>query len=400
MTESGGIRRRRARRWFTPAALAVMVAGGCSAGGNASDSAATTAAAPLPTPLATSIGGPAGTWASVAMGQLDQPLNTFWQLLYRPEGGSQWSNQVEATAVATNGGIVLTPLGGKTIGAAMLPSNRLTFTPLIATSDGGRTWQNGLIDAALAGTPDSLASNGAGRIIALVGDGRSSQVLTATDSLSTWHTIVTEAQLAATPAGRRCDLTSLTAVAYPGPTPMAAGSCSKAGITALFALGPTGWQAVGPPTPSSSTVQVLGLRTEGGTLTGLFAATTPTGTTDLVAGWSSDGGQKWKTSPPLQVGGDEQILSFGPADGAGLFVLFSDPTQSKQLDLTTGPSSSWSQLPQPPGQTATVAMTAGSPPQALAVNDTILTIWTLISNSGGWSKSQTIPVNIQFGSSG
>ena len=113
VTGPEGIRRRWARRWFTAAVLAVMAAGGCSAGGNATDSAATAAAATLPTPLATSLGGPAGTWASVAMGQLDEPLNTFWQLLYRPAGGTRWSNQVEATVVATNGGIVLAPLGGE-----------------------------------------------------------------------------------------------------------------------------------------------------------------------------------------------------------------------------------------------------------------------------------------------
>ena len=382
-----------------PAVLAVMVAGGCSAGGNATDSAATAAAATLPTPLATSLGGPAGTWASVAMGQLDEPLNTFWQLLYRPAGGARWSNQVEATAVATNGGIVLAPLGGRTVVAGMLPSNRLTFTPLIATPNGGRTWQNGLIDPALAATPDSLASNGAGRIVALVGDGRSSQVLTANDSLSTWQTAATEAQLAATPAGRQCGLISLTAVAYSGTIPMVAGSCSKAGITAVFALRPPGWQAAGPPISGNGAVQVLGLRTEGDTLTGLFATTTPAGTNELVAGWSSNAGQQWKTSPPLQLGDNQKITSFGPADGAGLFVLLSDPTPSKQLDLITGTSSSWRRLPQPPGQTATVAITAGAPPQALAVNNTILTIWTLTSSPGGWSKSQTIPVNIQFGSS-
>ncbi len=400
MTRPGGIGRRRARRWFTPTVLAMMVAGGCSAGGNASDATATKAAAPLPTPLATSIGGPAGTWATVSMGHLDQPLNTFWQLLYRPAGGGQWSNQVEGTGVATNGGIVLAPIGGKTVVAGILPSNRLTFTPLITTADGGRSWQNGLIDAALASTPDSLGSNGAGRIIALVGDGRSLQVLTATDSLSTWQTAATQAQLAATPAGRRCGLTSLSAVAYPGTTPMVAGGCANPGVTAVFALGRTGWQAAGPPTSGNSPVQVLGLRSEGDTVTGLFASTTPTGTDDLVAGWSSDTGQQWSTSPPLDVAGNEQITSFGPADGAGLFVLFSDPSGSKQLDLITGPGGSWSRLPQPPNGTAIVAITTGSPPQALSVNDTILTIWTLASSPGGWSKSQTIHVNLQFGSSG
>ena len=61
----------------------------------------------LPTPLATSVPAGGGTWATVAMGDLGQPLNTFWQLLFRPAGTNSWSDRVEATAVATNGGLVL-----------------------------------------------------------------------------------------------------------------------------------------------------------------------------------------------------------------------------------------------------------------------------------------------------
>ena len=61
----------------------------------------------FPTPLATSIQTAQGTWATVAMGHLDDPDNTFWQLFFRPAGSIAWSNQVEATATATNGGLVL-----------------------------------------------------------------------------------------------------------------------------------------------------------------------------------------------------------------------------------------------------------------------------------------------------
>ncbi|HLH99529.1 MAG TPA: hypothetical protein VKV06_02005, partial [Acidimicrobiales bacterium] len=75
------------------------------------------------------------------MGRLDQPINTFWQLLHLPRGGGRWSNQVEATATATNGGLVLAPAGSSLL-VGIRPSTRLRFTPLIATTDAGRHWAN------------------------------------------------------------------------------------------------------------------------------------------------------------------------------------------------------------------------------------------------------------------
>ena len=76
----------------------------------------------LPTPLATSVPAGGGTWATVAMGDLGQPLNTFWQLLFRP-AGTMWSDHVEATAVATNGGLVLAS-GGRLAGGRRAPLQR------------------------------------------------------------------------------------------------------------------------------------------------------------------------------------------------------------------------------------------------------------------------------------
>ena len=92
------------------AAAALTLAGldGPSAGGVAQAQTAGPATAPeIPTPLATSVQTLDGTWATIPMGRLDEPLNTFWQLFYRPNGAVAWSNRVEATATATNGGLVL-----------------------------------------------------------------------------------------------------------------------------------------------------------------------------------------------------------------------------------------------------------------------------------------------------
>ena len=40
----------------------------------------------LPTPLATSLQTADGTWATIPMGRLDEPFNTFWQLLFKRDG--------------------------------------------------------------------------------------------------------------------------------------------------------------------------------------------------------------------------------------------------------------------------------------------------------------------------
>ena len=87
----------------------------------------------------------------------------------------------------------------------------------------------------------------------------------------------------------------------------------------------------------------------------------------------------------------------GPPGKASLFVLLSGPDGSKQLDQITEPGGDWTALPPPPPSTATVSA-AGNGLSALAVNDTMLTIWTL-GASGRWASTQTVQVPIQFGSS-
>ena len=87
---------------------------------------------------------------------------------------------------------------------------RLTFSPLAVTSDAGKTWRTGLIDAPVASDPDALAI-GAGVMLALLGDGTVEQGGTADAS---WTRLAAPGAIASFAAGRQCHVTSVTAVAY------------------------------------------------------------------------------------------------------------------------------------------------------------------------------------------
>ena len=193
-------------------ALAVGLAGCTSAATTAGGAAA--AAPTLPTPLATSLQTADGTWATIPMGRLDEPFNTFWQLLFKRDGTSRWSNQVEATATATNGGLVLTSFGERSLMVGVRPSVHLTFTPLISTSGSARSWSDGLITAGLAARPNALAADAAGQALALVDVGGGARVLSTTGDISKWRAVTTERALASEPPGQSCGLGSLTAVGF------------------------------------------------------------------------------------------------------------------------------------------------------------------------------------------
>ena len=62
--------------------------------------------------------------------------NNFWQLFVRPAGTTRWK-LVTPPGVADNGGLVLAD-GGQSLVTGFRPSQYLTYSPLIATRDGGR----------------------------------------------------------------------------------------------------------------------------------------------------------------------------------------------------------------------------------------------------------------------
>ncbi|MGH9128786.1 MAG: hypothetical protein ACRDY2_07440 [Acidimicrobiales bacterium] len=345
------------------------------------------------------------------MGHLGDPLNTFWQLFFRHAGTSRWTNEVEATGVATNGGLVLATSGGDSLAVGVEPSNLLTFSPLLATSDNGSSWATGLLPEGLARRPDALATSASGMSLALVGSGRASKVVVRGSDTSLWVTLSAESMLVSSPSGRACGIGQVTAVAYAGSTPVIGASCGAPGVVGIFADDHGAWRLAGALLPSSvaqGRVEVLGLQATtnpsadaGRPRTGLSALLAVSGAsgTSLVAAWSSDGASAWSEAAGPVLGGDEQPASYGTASDNKIFVLLAGKTGIDRLFVVAGTQSSWRQLPSPPPGTATIASGPSGSLDALVTHDTVLSVWVLAPKVTRWVKGQVIDVPIQFGSS-
>ncbi len=335
------------------------------------------------------------------MGHLDDPVNTFWQLLFRPPGSSTWTDQVKATGVATNGGLVMASPGDRSFAAGLLPSNLLTYSPLIASTNQGRTWTNGLLPRGLAPRVDALATNGEGASLALVEGRDGNDLLSTPAGLSTWNPLVTQDALASTAAGQACGVTSVDAVAFTGAAPVAGASCSRPGVAGVMTYADGEWRLVGPPLPGpfhKDAVAVLALTS---TVSGMVALLEVSGAAgaDVVAGWTRDSGRTWSLSPAVAVAGSAKIQSVGGDGTGGVFVLVSRPGSAPVLEHIGGPGDPWQALPDPPAGTATVAFGSHGAAQALAVDTATLTVWNLAPGRSAWVKGQVLQVPIEYGSS-
>jgi hypothetical protein len=371
--------------------LALLGAGviGLTAGCGTQTAPASTPSLHLQTaPLSTSLVTPQGTWAVTVMGGSATSENNFWQVFVRPAGASRWS-LVTPEGVADNGGLVATDgAGGTSVLVGFRPSQALVFSPLATSSDTGKTWTPGLLDADLADVPDAIAAAPSGQTLALLSDGSIETAATAgAATAGQWSRLTTLSALAASAPGRSCGLVAVNAVSFgTNNVPMAAGSCVRRGVAGVFADTGGAWQAAGPVVPGGlggDQVQVLGLaRTADGNVALLEAGS------DLLAAWS-DGGH-WTVSGPV-AGGGVSASGFG-ADGS-VWVL-----GGGRAETISGPGSSWQALPPAPAGTAALAPGAGSGGyDALAVSGSKLTVWQL--TAGAWAKVQVISVPIQYGSS-
>jgi hypothetical protein len=377
---------RSGRRRAGPAALligAVLLTACASTANQAAAAPPAAAAAPLATSM-TSTGG--GTWAIVAVGGSAADENLFWELFTRPAGSTQWTLDTPP-GVADNGGLVAAG-SGSALTVAFRPSQGLTFSPLASTSDNGKSWGTGLIDAPVAAEPDALAAAG-GSMLALLDDGTVDQAGAAGAS---WTRLAAPGAIAASAAGRRCQVTDLTAVAYTASgTPLAAASCARPGTVGIFALTSGTWQAAGPAVPGGSQVRVLRLT---GTTAGDTALLTDgTGSaTSLLAAWTS-GGTSWTTSSPLPAG-SRQVIADGTGPGGSAWVLLAGGRAAS----IAGPGAAWRQLPAPPRGTAALAAGPGGTTDALAVAGATLTVYQL-TPAGTWRSAQVINVPVQYGTS-
>jgi len=321
--------------------------------------------------------------------------NNFWQLFVRPAGTSIW-RLATPPGVASNGGLVLTGLASGSVLAGFRPSQDLAYSPLAMTKDNGKAWSPGLLDAGLADVPGALAADPAsGRLLALLAN--------ETTDISgkggtRWVRLVSRQELAASPAGTRCQPGIVTAAAFsPSGQPLLGGGCSRPGTAGIFSRTGRTWQLTGPALPAAyahQAITVLRLTTTGDTTTALLAA--GTGPAErLLAGWSADGGAHWTLSPPLPANG-ATVTSASSGPGSSLAIILSD-RRAAAITTATGP---WRQLPAVPPGTATLAPAPSAGWDALAVHNTQLTIWQAVPGAQSWASAQIIKVPIPFGSSG
>ena len=124
---------------------------------------------PAAPPLNTSLVTAQGTWAVAVMGGPAAAHDDFWQLFVRPAGASRWA-LATPQGVADNGGLVAAA-GTTSVTVGVRPSQNLAFSPLATSTNAGRNWTPGLLDASLADTPGAMAAGPSGRILALLQDG-------------------------------------------------------------------------------------------------------------------------------------------------------------------------------------------------------------------------------------
>ena len=223
-----------------PASLllaATMLAAGC---GSTASRAAAPASPAAPPSLATSLATATGTWAVAVMGGSAASHNNFWQLFVRPAGTSTW-RLATPPGVASNGGLVLTGLASGSVLAGFRPSQDLAYSPLAATKDDGKTWSPALLDAGLADVPGALAADPAsGRLLALLTTGTTEM---SGPGGTAWTRLVTRRALAASAAGTRCQLGSVTADAFsPSGQPLLAAGCGRPGTAGIFSHTGRTWQ--------------------------------------------------------------------------------------------------------------------------------------------------------------
>lgn len=337
-------------------------------------------------PLSTSLVTAQGTWAIAVMGGSAAAENDFWQLFVRSPGASRWS-LVTPPGVADNGGLVATGTGTSLV-VGFRPSQDLAFSPLAASTDTGKNWTPGLLDAPLADAQDALAAGPSGQALALLQDGSIEAVPTASAAAAgKWSPLTTLGALAASSPGRECELQELQAVSFgANKDAMTAGSCERPGVAGVFTDAGGTWQSAGlvlPPGYGRDQVQVLGLGAEAGGNVALLLAGD-----NLLAAWSN--GAHWTVSGPVPAG-PVRASGFGP-DGSAWLLL-----SGRRADTISGAGGAWRALPAVPPGTATLAPGPDGSYDALAVAGTKLTVWRL--TNGAWALLQRFSVPIEYGSS-
>ncbi len=355
--------------------------------------------APVAAPLEVGLTTSAGSWAVVPMGQLGTPLNTFWELFFRATGATRWTLTTPA-GVADNGGLAVSAPASGGVGVGFLPSQLLKFSPLALSENNGSTWSPALVPSSLVAVPDALATQGAtGSALALV-QRRGTQVLSSVAGLLKWSSVAGRGDLAAG-ANRVCDIGGLQAVAFgPNAVPMVGAQCRRPGVVGVFSEVAGRWRLSGPVLNgplAHATATVVRLNSSAGLPVALIA-TSGAGRRTLIAAWGSAGGT-WSESQPLGIKENQRVASSAVGATGDQAVLLAAPGSRDALAVSLGPDQAWNQLPPPPLDTVTVALSADGSVDAFAVNGAVLSVFTLGQGQSTWRLAQKLRVPLSYGSS-
>ncbi len=347
-------------------------------------------------PISASTTTPTGSSVLFAMGHLDSPENTFWELFLRPAGSRSWVLRTPP-GVASNGGLVLaaSPSGQWTAG--FLISALLKFSPLAQSTDGGADWSPGELPFPLTPAPDALAVGSTGHVLALVSPG-GRRVLQASGDLAAWRTVTTTHAL--TQAASSCGVQAVTAVAYnPAGQPLLGLSCAHRGhVGILTTTGTSTWHDIGPSLGSGATSVARLVSTATG-VAGL--AQVQSGTRASVVGfWGNGSTAQWAGSATLSIpaGWSVKATATGGGSGQGLAVLLGSG-DARRVEVVAGPGASWVTLPPAP-RGASAVSDLGTEVDTFVVASSHLAVWAWSDGAAGWSRSASITVPVPYGSSG
>ena len=114
----------------------------------------------------------------------------------------------------------------------------------------------------------------------------------------------------------------------------------------------------------------------------------------LLAAWTGDG-RNWTLSPAFGLSGSHAVSASLGADGAVAVVL----SGGRGVTLA-GAGAAWRRLPPlSPGQAVVLALPAPGTTDLLTAAGSMLTAWQLTGQPARWTRTQSVKVPIQYGSS-
>ena len=353
---------------------------------------------------------PALATGVLAMGNLSDPANTFYELFDRPAGASDWT-LATPPGVADNGGLVVGPSASGALTAGFLPAADLTFSVLASRAAGSTQWTPGDVPGTLAAEPDALAAGPSGQTAAVL-SGNDSPVEAQASGASSWHRVATAGDLAGVHGG--CPVTRITSVAVTASgAPVVGAHCTgpqvgifvprdaSAGVTPDLDAPDGGWSRAGSTlgAPGVTATTVLRLQAEGAGIAGLVEGS---GSADssIVGVWGASATAVIAQSSPLTVqsGWAVRATATGGSGGLGVAVLLGTASaRGLRLAGVAGPGQPWVSYATPPSGTTAVAL-VGDEVDAFVPAGSTLHVWAA-TGTGPWRQVDQLTVPIQYGSS-